>query len=85
MLREVEEDGTNGRTWTRRISAPASASAIATAWPIPRVAPVMRAVWPSRENIFWTLVVVDVISLAVIGMNGKFKRGGFNIESGDLW
>ena len=38
-------------TWTRRISAPASAKASAMACPIPRVPPVIRAVCPSRENI----------------------------------
>lgn len=38
------------RTCTRRMSAPASASAIAIACPIPRVPPVTRAVCPSREN-----------------------------------
>ena len=32
------------------MSAPASAKPIATAWPIPRVPPVIRAVWPSREK-----------------------------------
>ena len=45
-----------GRHWERytcirMISAPASASAIAAAWPIPRVPPVIKAVCPSRENI----------------------------------
>lgn len=35
------------------MSAPASARAIATAWPMPRVPPVTRAVWFSKENIFW--------------------------------
>lgn len=39
-----------GRTWTRIRSAPASARAMATAWPMPRVPPVTTAVWPSREN-----------------------------------
>lgn len=37
-------------TWIKIMSAPASASPMATAWPMPRVAPVMRAVEPSREN-----------------------------------
>ena len=34
------------------ISAPASARAIAAAWPIPLVPPVTRAVCPSNENNF---------------------------------
>ena len=38
-------------TWTRRISAPASAKARAIARPIPRVPPVIKAVCPSSENI----------------------------------
>ena len=38
-------------TWTRRISAPASARASAIARPIPRVPPVIKAVCPSSENI----------------------------------
>ena len=38
-------------TWTRRISAPASARASAMACPIPRVPPVIRAVCPLSENI----------------------------------
>lgn len=37
-------------TWTETISAPASANAIAMAAPIPRVAPVTRAVLPARPN-----------------------------------
>ena len=37
-------------TWTSKMSAPASASAIAMACPIPLVPPVTRAVWPSSEN-----------------------------------
>jgi hypothetical protein len=37
-------------TWIKRMSAPASARAIATAWPMPLVPPVMRAVCPSREK-----------------------------------
>lgn len=37
-------------TWTRIISAPASARAIAIAAPMPRVPPVMRAVLPWREK-----------------------------------
>lgn len=36
-------------TWTRRISAPASARAIAIDCPMPLVPPVTRAVWPSSE------------------------------------
>jgi hypothetical protein len=35
---------------TRMTSAPASASPTATAWPMPRVQPVMTAVWPWSEN-----------------------------------
>lgn len=42
--------GVGVSTWTRRMSAPASARARATACPIPLVPPVIRAVWPSREN-----------------------------------
>ena len=38
-------------TWTRRISAPASAKASAIARPIPRVPPVIKAVCPLSENI----------------------------------
>lgn len=41
-------------TCTRSTSAPASANAIAIAWPIPRVPPVTRAVFPSREKSCWT-------------------------------
>ena len=37
-------------TWTSRISAPASARAIAMACPMPLVPPVTNAVFPSREN-----------------------------------
>lgn len=32
------------------MSAPASARAMATDWPMPRVPPVTTAVWPSREK-----------------------------------
>lgn len=39
-----------GPTCARMISAPASARATAIAWPIPRVPPVTRAIWPLREN-----------------------------------
>lgn len=39
-----------GLTWTRRMSAPASARARAIDWPMPRVPPVTRAVWPSSEK-----------------------------------
>ena len=39
-------------TCIRTISAPASARAMAAAWPIPLVPPVTRAVCPSRENIW---------------------------------
>lgn len=37
-------------TWTRIMSAPASARAIAIAAPMPRVPPVTRAVLPWREK-----------------------------------
>jgi hypothetical protein len=50
-------------TWTRRISAPASASAMAIAWPIPRVPPVTRAVWPDREKSSCTVVIVSVVAV----------------------
>lgn len=46
-------------TWTKMMSAPASARAIATAWPMPLVAPVMRAVCPSSEK--RALVADDMI------------------------
>lgn len=42
------------------MSAPASARAIATAWPMPLVPPVMRAVCPSREK--RALVVGDMVT-----------------------
>jgi hypothetical protein len=59
---ECERDkGGGGRgTWTRRMLAPASARARAMDWPIPRVPPVTRAVWPSRENSSCTAVMVKV-------------------------
>jgi hypothetical protein len=34
----------------RMMSAPASARPMATAWPMPLVPPVIKAVWPSNEN-----------------------------------
>lgn len=43
------------------MSAPASANAIAAAWPIPLVPPVTNAVCPSRENIFAVAVAIFVI------------------------
>ena len=53
-------EGMDGRsTWTRRMFAPASASAIAIAWPMPRVPPVTRAVCPSRENSCCTDAMVE--------------------------
>lgn len=47
------------RTWTRIRSAPASARAMATAWPMPRVPPVTTAVWPSRENRLGVAMLVN--------------------------
>ena len=42
-----------GYTWTKRMWwAPASARAMAMAWPMPRVPPVTTAVWPWREKRF---------------------------------
>lgn len=46
----VRVRGEEMTTWTRIISAPASARAIAIAAPMPRVPPVMRAVLPWREK-----------------------------------
>jgi hypothetical protein len=37
-------------TWIKTTSAPASASAIAMAWPMPRVPPVTTALRPSSEK-----------------------------------
>lgn len=48
-----------GRAWTRIRSAPASARATATAWPMPRVPPVTTAVWPSRENRLGAAILVN--------------------------
>jgi hypothetical protein len=43
------------------MSAPASARAIAIAWPIPRVPPVTSAVCPSRENNCITGAMIVVV------------------------
>lgn len=59
LLHELElEHWLHRRTCINIISAPASASAMAAACPIPLVPPVTRAVWPSREK---SLAVADDI------------------------
>jgi hypothetical protein len=45
----------------RRMSAPASARAMAIEAPMPRVPPVTRAVWPSREKSCWVAFMVVVV------------------------
>lgn len=54
--RGYEEEGEN--TWMRIKSAPASARPIAISAPIPLVPPVMKAVFPFRENISRTGVLM---------------------------
>jgi hypothetical protein len=56
---EMGDGHVEGFTCTRRMSAPASASARDMACPIPRVPPVTRAVWPSREKSCCTDVIVS--------------------------
>ncbi len=68
------------RTWTKIMSAPASASPMATACPIPRVPPVTRAVSPLSENklsiVRYGGISVSVIVSALIkGLNSP--RPGF--------
>lgn len=53
-------------TWIRMISAPASASAVAAARPIPLVAPVINAVCPSKENIFAVAVPIFAIESRIL-------------------
>ena len=52
------------------MSAPASARAMAIDWPMPRVPPVTRAVWPSSEKSCCTdvmlAVLVDVVRKALV-------------------
>ena len=59
------------QTWIRMMSAPASASAIATACPMPLVPPVTRAVCPSRENI--AIVVLLAMTVSVLDINSVRK------------
>ena len=54
-------------TCTRRMSAPASARAMAIAWPIPRVPPVTRTVWPEREKSSFTEVMMGVCFVMSFG------------------
>jgi hypothetical protein len=60
-------------TWTRRMSAPASARAMAMDWPMPRVPPVTRAVWPDSEKSCWTVVMVVMSLEKVFGMNARVR------------
>lgn len=62
LVGEWEGKGGGGvnNTCTRSKSAPASARAMAMAWPMPRVPPVRRAVWPSREKRLLVVVAAMV-------------------------
>lgn len=60
-------------TWTRRISAPASARAIVMAWPMPLVPPVTKAVCPSRENSCSTEVMIAVVVSSAAYENQQYS------------
>lgn len=64
-------------------SAPASARPMATAWPMPRVQPVIMAVWPSREKM---LIVTETVIAVFAVKNQEIKheldiKGEMPIES----
>ena len=64
-------------TWTRRISAPASARARVIACPIPRVPPVTKAVCPSSENIDENVAEDAISKVMMNGQESLGKRVGY--------
>lgn len=73
-----------GRTWTRIRSAPASARATATAWPMPRVPPVTTAVWPSRENRLGVAILVNWSWPRLLRTLQGTNHHGTRVEAGRL-
>jgi hypothetical protein len=64
------------------MSAPASARAMAMDWPMPRVPPVTRAVWPDREKSCWTVVMVVMLLEKVFGTNARVRVAVSSIAPG---
>lgn len=70
-------------TCTRMRSAPASARAMAMAWPMPRVPPVRRAVCPSREKSALVAIAVTV-GIVVFTLDENDDNAHSNDQNAEL-